>query len=215
MPQNPDKPSVMRRQPRQARSLERVNQILDGAESLFIKDGYNGTTTNAIATAANVSIGSLYQFFPDKSAIVYALAERYNVQLRQILIDIHTQLPRQTLSETMDRLIDEAHQFFRQHPGLYAIFMPLQGALPELAQIEETADNQLIEDLAIFLSTHYPNREVDTYRRIGFILVKAIGNLLWLSLGQSEAAQIELVKEIKRLSLCYLQSYFPDPLSGG
>jgi AcrR family transcriptional regulator len=67
----------MRRQPRQARSQERVKQILDVAEQMFIAEGYDAATTNAIAVRAGVPIGSLYQFFPDKGAIVQALAVRY------------------------------------------------------------------------------------------------------------------------------------------
>ncbi len=49
MTQSPSNPMGMRRQPRQARSQERVNRIIDVAESLFITQGYNATTTNAIA----------------------------------------------------------------------------------------------------------------------------------------------------------------------
>ena len=55
----------MRRQPKQARSQERVHHILDVAEQLFIELGYEQTTTRAIATRAGVPVGSLYQFFPD------------------------------------------------------------------------------------------------------------------------------------------------------
>jgi len=62
----------MRRKPRQARSQERVNRILDVAEKLFASQGYAATTTNAIAAQAQVPIGSLYQFFPDKTAILKA-----------------------------------------------------------------------------------------------------------------------------------------------
>jgi len=47
---------IKRRKPQQARSLERVNRILDVAEELFIADGYNATTTNAIAVLAKVPI---------------------------------------------------------------------------------------------------------------------------------------------------------------
>jgi AcrR family transcriptional regulator len=202
-----DKSLTMRRLPRQARSLERVKQILDAAEVLFIQDGFNGTTTNAIATLAKVPIGSLYQFFPDKSAIVYALAERYNDQLRELLKKIYEQLSNQTLEDYAEQIVDEVYSYFKQKPGLYAIFMPLQGALPELVQIEESADNDLIEDLAVFLSNQHLNLRYDDYKRIGFILVKAIGNLLWLLLGRSDDEQIQLVREVKRLCVSYLQSY--------
>jgi AcrR family transcriptional regulator len=73
-----DHSSGIRNKPQQARSQARVDRILDVAERLFTTEGYNATTTNAIAAQAGVPIGSLYQFFPDKNAIIGALAERYN-----------------------------------------------------------------------------------------------------------------------------------------
>ena len=71
------------RKPKQARSLERVNRILDVAEVIFIEQGYAAATTKEIAAVAEVPIGTLYQFFPDKEAILQALAERYSDLLDQ------------------------------------------------------------------------------------------------------------------------------------
>lgn len=201
----------MRRQPRQARSQERVNQILDVAEQLFVQDGYSSTTTNAIARAAKVPIGSLYQFFPDKSAIIYALAERYNAQLRSALLELLDRDIEISLEEKMAQIVDLVYCFFIDHPGLYAIFMNLQGSLTQLEEIEETADNLLIQDLSIFLQKFYPGLEIAAYDPISFVLVKAIGNLLWLSLGQSSEKQAQLLQEIKRLAISYLQNCFPHP----
>ncbi|MEA5463878.1 TetR/AcrR family transcriptional regulator [Leptothoe sp. PORK10 BA2] len=55
MPESPATSSGMRRKPRQARSQERVNRILDVAEDLFASQGYTATTTNAISTQAQVA----------------------------------------------------------------------------------------------------------------------------------------------------------------
>ena len=55
----------MRRVPVQARGQRTVARILDAAAELFVGDGYDATTTTQIAKRAGVSIGSLYQFFPD------------------------------------------------------------------------------------------------------------------------------------------------------
>jgi AcrR family transcriptional regulator len=52
------------------------------AEELFAGEGYAATTTNAIAARAGVPIGSLYQFFPDKTSILQALALRYAEKAR-------------------------------------------------------------------------------------------------------------------------------------
>jgi AcrR family transcriptional regulator len=68
---------LMRRSPRQARGKERVARLLDAAEALFGEVGYEAASTNQIAARAGVPIGSLYQFFPNKEAIVGAVALRY------------------------------------------------------------------------------------------------------------------------------------------
>jgi AcrR family transcriptional regulator len=66
-----------RKLPRQQRSAETVERILTAAARIFDERGYGGTTTNRIASEAGVSIGSLYQYFPNKDALLVALAERH------------------------------------------------------------------------------------------------------------------------------------------
>jgi AcrR family transcriptional regulator len=205
------KNSGMRRQPKQARSQERVNQILDVAEQMFIAEGYGATTTNAIAARAQVPIGSLYQFFPDKGAIVAALAMRYTEQLHQRFVELETaDLSNLTLCDYVEQIIDTTDQFFTDYPGYYAIFMQVQGIVPELAEIENAADAQLIQDFAMSLSQYYSGLDSIDYEAIAFVLVKSIGTLLWLSLGQEASLRQRLVTETKRFTLSYLQSYFPS-----
>ncbi len=209
MTDNPGTATGMRRTPRQARSQERVKRILEVAEALFIAEGYTATTTNAIATQAQVPIGSLYQFFPDKAAILKALALGYTEQLYQRFAALDSmELAKLPLSAYVDQLIDTTNQFFTERPGYHAIFMEVQGTLPELETIEAAADAQLIEDLARSLAQRYPNLAVSDYEAIAFVLVKAIGTLLWLSLSQEQPFRQRLVTEIKRMALNYLQSYF-------
>ena len=200
----------MRRKPRQARSQERVKRILDVAEELFIAEGYTATTTNAIATRAQVSIGSLYQFFPDKGAILQALALRYEELLRQQLLDLDpikmAQLP---LPVYVELIIDVTDHFFDEHPGYYAIFMQVQGTMPELDVIEAKADSELMEDMILCLFHRSAALDRTDYEAIAFVLVKTIGTLLWLALGQ-ENVRRRRVAETKRLTLAYLQTYFPQ-----
>jgi AcrR family transcriptional regulator len=204
------KPSGMRRQPRQARSQERVNQILDVAEQIFITEGYNATTTNAIAARAKVPIGSLYQFFPDKAAILQAIALRYAEMLHQRFMELDPdEMIKLPLSSYVDRLIDATDRFFTDYPGYHAIFMEVQGTMPELDEIEAVADAQLIEDFATSLSQRYGDLDSTDYEAIAFVLVKAIGTLLWLALSQEPLFRQRLVAETKRFTLSYLQTYFP------
>ncbi|GCA98962.1 TetR/AcrR family transcriptional regulator [Mycolicibacterium sp. NCC-Tsukiji] len=66
-----------RKQPKQQRSAETRQRILDAAARVFAEFGYRGGTTNRIADAANISIGSLYQYFPNKDAILAALTDAH------------------------------------------------------------------------------------------------------------------------------------------
>jgi AcrR family transcriptional regulator len=77
----PEKP---RRSPQQERSRVTVEAILEAAGLLLVEKGLAGASTNAIAIKAGVSIGSLYQYFPNKESIFLALLERHHEEMRPI-----------------------------------------------------------------------------------------------------------------------------------
>ena len=209
MSESPSPASRMRRKPRQARSQERVNRILDVAEDLFASQGYTATTTNAIATQAQVPIGSLYQFFPDKTAILLALALRYAEKLHQQLTAIdEAESPPLSLSDYVDQLIDATDRFFTENPSYHAIFMEVQGTTRELKAIDEAADARLIQDLANSLAKRDARLEPADYEAIAFVLVKTIGTLLCLSLSQEKSFRQRLVVETKRIALPTCESTF-------
>ncbi|GAB2975651.1 TetR/AcrR family transcriptional regulator [Nocardioides montaniterrae] len=67
----------MRKEPRQARSKAMVERIIEAGREVLKSDGYDALTTNRVAQAADVSPGSLYQYFPDKASIMAIVIERY------------------------------------------------------------------------------------------------------------------------------------------
>lgn len=67
-----------RREPKQSRSIEMKEKILDSAFQLFCEKGYYKTTTNEIAQRAEVSIGSLYSYFKDKDTVFFEILDRYH-----------------------------------------------------------------------------------------------------------------------------------------
>lgn len=75
----------MRREPRQGRSRQTVDAVLGAVPLLVRREGGDALTTNRIADAAGVSIGSLYQYFPDKQAIFSALHERHVGDVHQVI----------------------------------------------------------------------------------------------------------------------------------
>jgi AcrR family transcriptional regulator len=86
-----------RKQPRQARSNQLVDAVLDAAVQVLMKEGANRFTTARVAERAGVSVGSLYQYFPNKAAILVRLQsdewQRTSALLRSILEDQATAPP--------------------------------------------------------------------------------------------------------------------------
>ncbi|MGY1941755.1 TetR/AcrR family transcriptional regulator, partial [Nocardia gipuzkoensis] len=72
----PQKAARQRRRPTQQRAKETREQILDTAARLFGESGIAETSTNRIAAEAGLSIGTVYRYFPDRTAIVDELLER-------------------------------------------------------------------------------------------------------------------------------------------
>jgi len=113
--------TTMRRTPKQARSQQRVNQILDTAARIFSEMGYEVATTNHIAERAGISIGSLYQFFPNKESIFQALVERYLDSLRAVLtIDAMDSVP---FVDVLHDLVVAILAFDDKHIGFKVIFV--------------------------------------------------------------------------------------------
>jgi AcrR family transcriptional regulator len=73
----PARASAMRKNPQQARSKATIDAIVDAAAHILGERGWQGLTTNAAAQVAGVSIGSLYQYFPNKIALVEAVRRRH------------------------------------------------------------------------------------------------------------------------------------------
>jgi AcrR family transcriptional regulator len=81
---NKKRATTRRRSPTQTRSRATVDHILEGAARVFRREGWNATT-NRVAREAGVSIGSLYEYFPNKQALLMALAERHVALAEQLL----------------------------------------------------------------------------------------------------------------------------------
>ena len=75
----------LRKRPRQARSRAMVDDLVEATARVLVAEGYVATSTNRIAEVAGVSVGSLYQYFPGKDALVMAVARRHFDQMTALL----------------------------------------------------------------------------------------------------------------------------------
>ncbi|WP_459960224.1 TetR/AcrR family transcriptional regulator [Nocardia sp. IFM 10818] len=103
-------PAEPRRAPQQERSRAMVARIVDAGQEVLIAHGYDGASTNRIAAAAGISPGSLYQYFPNKDAVVAAVIERYTGEVAdrvraRVLANL-ARRPEVAVPETISELLD-------------------------------------------------------------------------------------------------------------
>lgn len=110
-----------RRRPRQARAQQTVEAVLDAVARVLKRHGVDAVTTNRIAEAAGISIGSVYQYFPDKAAIFVALHECHVDQVARALeaaLVAHAAAP---LAELIAALVDVMVASHTEDPELHAL----------------------------------------------------------------------------------------------
>jgi AcrR family transcriptional regulator len=125
------KRSSVRRVPSQQRAQVTVEAMLDAAIKLLKRGGASSITTNRIAETAGVSIGSVYQYFPNKRAIFIALHERHIRQVDSLMRRRLTESADSTLKEFIASLIDGMIELHLADPKLSEL---LQAEVPHHAE---------------------------------------------------------------------------------
>jgi AcrR family transcriptional regulator len=112
-----------RRKPRQDRSRQTVDAILEAAAQVFERHGYAAGTTNRIAQRAGVSIGSLYQYFPNKDAIVMELARRHIAEMGEAAWPALEALVEHVppLRDGLTAIVLGTVELHRRSPGLHRV----------------------------------------------------------------------------------------------
>jgi len=112
-------PTSPRKSPLQERSRRTVERILDAAARIFHEQGYAGATTNDIADEADVSVGSLYQYFPNKDALLVALTKRHieaaTVGLTELLATLNCDVGFDVIIRTVVDFLVEQHELDELH----------------------------------------------------------------------------------------------------
>jgi AcrR family transcriptional regulator len=145
-------PSVpsSRRSPTQRRSRERVERLLAVATKLIAENGSDALRMSDVAARAGVSIGSLYQYFPDKAAIIRTLAERFNAQGRACvepeLAKVQTEADLQT---ALAFSLDGYYQMFLDNPVIQDIWSGTQAdkTLHDIALADVRDHGQMLLDV--------------------------------------------------------------------
>jgi AcrR family transcriptional regulator len=157
--------SSPRKSPSQERSRLTVERILEAAARIFHEQGYAGATTNDIADEAGLSIGSLYQYFPNKDALLAALTKRHITTTTSSLAAMIGKLPEDSgfnvILRAVVRFLVEQHDLDDLHllvmhtsPRTHEINLELEQAKTQLVEITSVllAKMNIIEDQQMLIS---------------------------------------------------------------
>jgi AcrR family transcriptional regulator len=130
-----------RKLPRQSRSHATVEAILEATIRVLLSRGYQGTTTTAVAERAGVSVGSLYQYFPNKDSLIAALVQRHSSEAIYC-VDLVLKTSRQDdVEESMRAIARAAIAAHRIHPALHKILVE---QVPRIGQIKSAMNTSRI-----------------------------------------------------------------------
>ena len=117
----------------QQRSRLTVNALLEATARILIREGFDKASTNRVAEVAGVSIGSLYQYFPSKEALVAALIDRHNRRVMQAVQGELAEALDLSIEEAVRRLVTVAVKAHRIDPKLHRA---LTEQIPRVGRLE-------------------------------------------------------------------------------
>jgi AcrR family transcriptional regulator len=199
-----------RKQPLQVRSTQLVADILEAAVRVLASDGARSFTTARVAEKAGVSVGSLYQYFPNKEAILFRLQANEWQQTRELI--------ERTLADSThppcDRLRDMVRVFFQTEWEEADLRMALDDAAPLYRDAPEAHENwkTCINCLFVFMNEALPQIPVENHAFIADLVMTvmtAVGERI------SEKARSELEVETMAVAigdmLCAYLERFKTP----
>lgn len=197
-----------RKQAAQRRSRATVDALVEATARILVEEGFDKASTNHIAETAGVSIGSLYQYYPNKEALVVAVLERHHEALMRIvratLADI-TSLP---LHQGVRLLVAAAIEAHGVEPALHRVLSEQIPRLGRLAALD--AYNREAHALTRrYLEGHRDELRIGDLEMATFVVATSIESLTHTAvLARPQAFDDQgsraLVDEISRLVLRYL-----------
>jgi len=188
-----------RRTPQQERGERRVAQLLEAAASVMAEVGYEAATMTAIAERAGASIGTLYQYFPDRDAVVGALQMQYVEEFAAQWESLKGRGAKLSLRQLADLIVDTIVEYIGRRPA----YLPVM-TTPSTSMRNQGARNRLREHIAALFRERRPELTREDALRIANVTVQTMKGMKPLFHEASEKEKAAIVCEFKMLLFGYL-----------
>lgn len=192
----------------QERSRATVDALIEATARILVREGFDKASTNRIAEVAGVSVGSLYQYYPSKEALVAAVIERHNQEIMRLVRGALAEVASQPLDKAVRRIVTVAIAAHRVDPRLHRVLaeqIPRTGRLADV----EVFNRDNFAFFHAFLEAHRDELRVADLKIATFVCVTSIEALTHNAvLHHSDMLEDEateaLVEEATRLVVGYL-----------
>jgi AcrR family transcriptional regulator len=193
----------LRNVPIQARSRERLRRVLDAADELLVTEGAETFTTNRIARLAGIPVGSVYRYFPDKEAIVQALAVRYWSDFEDLVAAAADADEVDPLPDPGTVVLDALAAGFRARPGFLALWY---GGLrtEQVRDATRPTRSAIARSIDRILSVHWPHAPGDARATCAAMVVLAGDGLLREAFRVNPAGDERVLAESKVMLDAYI-----------
>ena len=195
--------------PRQARSRATIEHVLEVSAELLEEVGVEGFNTNLLAARAGVGTRAIYRYFPNKFAIILALAERFRDLEREWVGDLKKLADEPDWREAVRQAISGYFGAASRRRG-YAALRAASQAVPQIKALEDELSAELARDLAKglrALGVAVPARHLAALSRT---IIEAANRILDVALQCDEAEAKLLVRELQRMIVSLLSQYIED-----
>lgn len=199
-----------RRTAKQARSADTIDVILEGAARVLRAEGYEKFTTNAVAERAGVSVGSLYQYFPNKDALVGALLIKFHGAQAERLSAALKATAHLPLADAARTLISMVVEFHLEDPVLHRVLdkeLPRIGDIGDILEFLHQNITTPVRDFLAARKSEVGELDIDF---AAFVITHSIQPLMHRldETGQS-ARRLELVDMLTAMVLGVVQAAQP------
>lgn len=199
-----------RRVPSQDRSRKRVDAILDALAELLVERGFDAINTHHVAERANVPVGTLYQFFPNKYALVSALSHRYIDRYGEIIqANLLFDGTEPSDEHLLDRFTEAVANVMFQDKAL-AVLWAVMLATPELRPVQIMGlkmGHGLLMSLLRKVLGHLDEAKLET---IATTIYRASYAMLYSACQNPDEDKEAALAELIRLQNAYLRSYLTN-----
>ena len=195
-----------RRSPLQYRSKQTVAKILNATAEVLDDEGPENLTTERVAERSGVNIATLYHYFPNKLALLHALAQQFADQQQELVDAIYQGRDERDWRETVDLLVDAAYEFNRSVKGALAAARAMQShaALREIDLQRDARQSEFAAQVLAELGIQGSPEELQTR---ALVLLQTAGNAMNAALMWYPERADAVMNETKVMMKQYIEHY--------